>query len=603
MTHGIVRIHPEKALLLARATDATAGELSRRAARCAALLQRWGEAPEPASALARAASALHDESRSLRSIVGRVQAWEASGDAPPGVVIGHAPLTWGERRPAEAWRAATAAVEAYRSGSRGRAVTLMSAWLDDPVFAWAVLRRVGSSDLVRELDGLAYAWGTPAQAERGALVATFAALLATTTREGTPAFSVRELARVARRDGYSLGVLGLLFVRCDRWSAGYLVSLVDEVLVPFNRDILGGVAPETALFGSPREAIDGRTLMLRAVAADLHAARRVLRSSDLVALLDAEVGYADGGAALAAALLTGTMPVAGSWLGGARAAMTRLVRSAVAVERWPSSVEDRLGEVAAPWVGSFGSWDFGRPAELADPLGALDRGAVGSFLSRVMRDERAAADVWAATWAWSGAALGALGPAPSAVDAKRVADVLRRVTDASHAGRAAGLAADDADVERRRARWNIAVAVAAGMLPGSALLAGATSGVATVVGGEVLEATIPGGDEEREYLRSLPQELARDQRSYELFTLAVLWEQRSMNGLFAQEGEAHRAGQAASLEGSGLLDGDGHVEYATGDRAGRDAFDAWLLDQNRRGARVAALLDAVGEEFGKSGDD
>jgi hypothetical protein len=58
------------------------------------------------------------------------------------------------------------------------------------------------------------------------------------------------------------------------------------------------------------------------------------------------------------------------------------------------------------------------------------------------------------------------------------------------------------------------------------------------------------------------------------------------------------------LSGVPFVDDDGRVVAASAlDRAGREAFDAWLLDQNRRGARVAALIDAAGEEFAKSGDD
>jgi hypothetical protein len=203
-------------------------------------------------------------------------------------------------------------------------------------------------------------------------------------------------------------------------------------------------------------------------------------------------------------------------------------------------------------------------------------------------------------------------------------NIMRVLTDASHADGAARAADLDADEESQGRVWSFAVQAGAAVgnfapPPLSALASGGG-----LLGSELVDMVVTSGDHELTYLRDLPEELSHQQRALEYLSLAVLWDQRERNGLFAapaaaaSPGAPARAGassttpaapgnhrgddRARSLIDTGLLDGSGRlVAYPDLDEAGRRDFDRWLLEENRRGSRLAALLDGIGESFGKSG--
>jgi hypothetical protein len=597
---SLVAIDLDKAALLATALARAGSRLAEHAARTGPLLLAHGDDPAPAADLAWAALELERQGARLLALVGTVAAWQAAGVVPPGMVVSTSPLHPSERDPEVAARTAAALVALYRRDRDVFARSLARS-ASDPVVASLVLRALGVDALVAELDLLGYSWGLPAEDEHGEVVAALAACLATTTRSGAPAFTPAELDDAARSRGFSPAVMGLLFARCERWDPAWLAGVVDEVLVPLDRAVLRGRAPSEAWIGSGDDMVDGRVLVLQAVLASPEATSAVLRGSDLTTLLS-DVGYLDGGAAIGAVLVAGTRPTSDADVERLAPAVVRVADAVQAADELAPVAHDRLGDVFAPWIEGFGTEAFG-PYGHPDPLPGFDGERARATLARVMASEAAAVTIDAAAWAWAAAALAHLGPHPDPVDGKHIADVVRAVADASHAAERAEVAALDAADEAARNRWNLLLGVATAAVPAGPITGAVLTGAVTIVGGRVLASVLADEQREREALEGLPAALAADQRSLVYHALAVLWHQRDGNGLFAAPGATPAPGQAASPVGRTFCQPSGLRPFADLGEAERRDFDAWVLEQNHRGATVAALLDAMGAEFGQSGDD
>jgi hypothetical protein len=630
-----VSVHPEKLALLARATVRSSMELHRHGTAIAGLLEAHGEPAGPGLDLVRSAHVLAERAQALGQVLASLWLLEAHGGVVGGLHIRTGPVTAAHREPARARAAAHRAARAHREGNRASLLLAAWRWRDDPVFSAMLLHAVGHEALVDELGMLAASWDfghdDPGRRAHLGSALVLAGALAAASRHGDAPWHPTRLATTAQDRSHGVGVLGLLGLVDARWDDRYLAALVDASVVPVNRALAAGESADRHVFGGWDQMVDARVVLLARVATQVPASRHVGARSDLGALLDRRAGYLDDGSALGDLLVAATLPreARSPWsvLGSDEQAelarnVERVVHAVDGLDTLAPGAHDRLGAVAGPWIAAFGSQTFDTFG-LDNPIPSLDGAAARRFLDTAMASDVAATDLWSHGHAWSSATLAALGPAPDPVAAKRMGNIMRVLTDASHAEGAARAADLDADEDAQRQLWTFAIQAGAAVgkfapPPVSALASGGG-----FLGSELVDKVAADGDHELTYLRDLPEELSQQQRALEYLSLAVLWDQRERNGLFAPAAAAtttptapasptnpaapaHRrdVDRARSLIDTGLLDGSGRlVAYPDLDEAGRRDFDRWLLEENRRGSRLAALLDGIGESFGKSGAD
>jgi hypothetical protein len=594
MTGSVVSIHPEKAVLLADALARAALELGERSRRLLGVLLAVGEDIGPAASVARAGVDLAASGRLLQQVLVEVRRWEAAGTPRVGVQVLDGDVTAAHRDPLAARTAARVAVAHWREGEWDRFVEELHRWHDDPVFAGTVLDALGPHALVEHLDTLGHAWALPADdAERvqlTLLVAGLAELLAVTTRDGAPAFTVAELRDAADDADRGPAVLGLLFARCASWDPTYLATLARAVVVPLNRAAIETGVADQAWFGPSAALTDGRVLVLGAVAASPEACRLLLAGGELGSLLDARAAYLDGGTALASVLLSGARPGAGEGSTAGWSSFAEVVSGSATVPSLPIHVLPVLGSVVAPWIGALG--------DLHPGASGLDPQAVDAYLRHASVDPASEAELWGATLAWVGRELGGLGPAPTTTDAARVGTTVRQIVDATHEQTRREAAALDLDEAARQARWSaiLAVATSPSRVPPAAGVA------ASVVGSRVIDAWASSRLDEVEFLRALPAFLADGQQALEYLVVATLWGRVDRHRWFAVEHGSRMPGDslARSLEGEPFVDGQGRLrpwpDLSLEDRA---AFRAWLLDAGMTRATVHLLAVEAGGAYGR----
>lgn len=603
----VVAIHPERALLLADALAFAARDLTDRSRRFAALLAQHGEPLQPAIEVGRAATVLAEEAVTIHRAISEVRAWEGAGGAGGRFTLLSGAVGASHRRPAEADRAARSAVAAYRRDGVGSLLGIEQPWLDDPVFATTLLSLLGPEEVVELLALVGATWGYPADSiERRqplAVADVLAGLLATTSRAGAPGIGAPSLREAADECGSSPAVVGFLFLRDHEWDPSYLVSLVDEIVVPLNREISSGGVSRSAWFGPAGDGVDGRVLILAAVARREAAARAVAQGSDLIALVDGRADLLDGGASVGRLLVGATRPRVDADLLRLAPVVTRVVEAVVAgnaAGAVPGGIRAELGDLAAPWISGFGSTDFVAHG-VPHPLPTLAPQIARDFLELGMADGRSSGDLENAAWGWARATLARMGPSTAPLLVKHVADVLRAVADASRAARVGVLAAEDRDARRLQEHADLAMSVLT--LPLRSNPAGEATSVVVVAGtSHVVDAHLPATDRELRYLRDLPASISEEQWTVQYLVMAALWSRRDTNGLFAPAVGPPAPGQATRPTGRPFQDESGALRpHSTLDHAGRAAFARWLYELDDAGAHVAHLVNAAGAEYGGSG--
>ncbi len=266
--------------------------------------------------------------------------------------------------------------------------------------------------------------------------------------------------------------------------------------------------------------------------------------------------------ALGRLLVAGTRPSsvaeARSWAPVAARVLAEVGR----VGSLPLRAQDRLGEVGAPWVGGLGS-DVFTGRGLPDLLPGLTEVDARRFLRIVMERQRSADDLRRASWEWAALTFRSLGRGLDPLAAKEVADVVRAVSDAYHDGVADRERGVDDRVEAERQLWGAVVSAVARTPAGPVVVVGAAAGGITLAGGGIVDRAVPRSEREVEYLRGLDERISDEQIRLEYVLAASLRE----------------------------------------DLPDLARFDEWLLEQAALDPGLVSAVDAVGEEFGKSGRD
>ncbi len=612
MTRSFVAIHPDKAELLVRALARTGVELDSHARGALALLGAHGAPFDAAVRLAEVADDFATEAAQLHRLVVTVRAWEAAAALPNPVLSSlRGPLHRAHADPGPSLRAAREVALRVSEGDAGALVEAAEKWGSDPVFAAALLEFLGAEGVLDSVSAAVGAprWGEAPPGPEAARLGALAGWLALDSRSHPPAIAAGDLVDAAEARSLDLAALGALVVGVEGWDPAWLAELADRVLAPVNRAILAAEPLGPHGLGST-PATDGRILLLEALAASPAAARLFVLRHPLPVLLEADVGWPDRGDALVAALVAGTRPpvLAGAHPADLAAAHPaaypashreawalaagRLMEAVAGAGRLAPRVEDGLGTIAGPWLAELGSGELDSIHPRA-VIGDLSPEARARFLERAVASERSAGFLWAATWSWAHFTLARPGPAPDAPTVRRVSDVVAALRDAEDRVMAdAALVADERG-DRDVAMWSTALSVVTGTLPG---VVGTTLSGAS---GMVTEAGVPDRTEVADRLLSLPAELAGDQRVLQWVVLAALWDARGANGLFAPG--AGSSTQAATLEGTGLLDAEGRLrDLLALDPYQRARWEAWLVEEARRDSPVARLLAAAAEEMGAS---
>ena len=319
------------------------------------------------------------------------------------------------------------------------------------------------------LDHFGRSWGLPEDdAEREyhvAVAGVLAGLLATTTRWGSPAFSPAELVDAAGDRESGVALLGLAFVEDHAWSGEFLGALAGSVLLPLNREVLDTGLVDACYFGVAGDAVDGRVLLLAAIAESRSAVLLLPTLGDLAPLFDSEVAYGDGGRALAALVAAATLPASEADVAALAPVVTALMVGAGRVDGITAPVAGAFAAHAGGWVASFGSSDFDR-RDVPDPLPDLTPDEARAFLDRVMAHEDAARIVRSTTLVWALEQVASIGADPDPLVAAHAASVWRAVNDAGHRADIVAAASEDDRLEADRYLIELAVSIGSGVAPG-----------------------------------------------------------------------------------------------------------------------------------------
>lgn len=525
----VVGLDPAKLQLLE-------GELRRAATRLAtaipvvrrALLE--GELdPVGARPLLEVQTWLDEQAARLRAMRATVLAWEHVGRAVPwGPEVWHHPSHPSHAAPGRAWAAAMAVQAALAEGRSQAAFELVQRWHDDPLFA-AVVGPILDADLLAEqldlLDGLlAYPDGAPERARQEEIVRALASTLAGMSTLGVAPVDLSAVARALEARGAPRRALALLFREPLAWDSRVLVDAVTHVVVPINRQLLGGDGPDRAYVPVGDDLVDARVLVLRALASDGRAALEVLRTVDLDELAGADVAYLDGGSALGEAVAAASIAALADpapllrfieWVGPERALGPGLV--------------DQLGRIVAPHLGAL------RPDRLdaspgagvvANSLPGLGEADARDYLDTLARSRRATDDLRAALVSWTAGQLDLLfrdGPPPSGA-LQQVGAVYRFVSDGGR--RFDQLRGRTVDTSRERTREGLALVA----LVWSSFAPKPWSGLyRSVQSASFIDDHWPQRRAELEQLRHLADDIRDDQEELEWQVLARAWRHRGLN--------------------------------------------------------------------------
>lgn len=400
-----VALHPRKARHLALALLRCGTRLTVDGARAQAALGRSGEDARLAGPLLDAAAWATAQAQRVMVISARVEAWEAEGRLPPGVVRWDHPWDAGFADPAASHTAAQAALAAWHDGDLDTFVRVSELHAGDAVFAATVLATVDAAAIAGRVGdrwvGLAAV--APAAGDR-ATTGVLGTLLATASRVGlAPAPGV--LAAALAREGVPAAALGLLMTE-GTFDTAWLVQLGLVVLPAAGAGIVAGGEGDRLGAGTaagdllpPRWAGDLRVPVLEAIAADPVAAARLLAVAPLGFLLPAAAEVPAAGRAVAD-LLDAAASAPRPERAAAAAAVIGALGSPTAVDR-PAHDEVLVAAVAlvAPHLDAlrppgFVGGGFPPPTLAVDPLDA------GRFVAAVARRDASAAVLVDATNEW-----------------------------------------------------------------------------------------------------------------------------------------------------------------------------------------------------------
>ncbi len=491
--HNIVGIHPHKAAVLADATRRAVGQLEDRATDLLRLLGGSGEDLHALVPLGPAIDHLTVEGADLQHVLDEIWTLTASRADPAGRLgldIWTAPFDPAFVDPSPATRAALEVAAAYRAGDPNAIGAAWSTWSADPVFAMVVLRALGTGALVTQLrtlegDLTPEPFDHDRRDRQTALVDQLARVYALATQFGVAPFTVDDLASDLVGHQGALGDLGLLVRGDARFSTDVLLDLLRLVVFPINAEILAGRAVNnTSGIHDGDTLLDPRALVFGAIAKDPVAANTSVRRYGLDRLIDERTPYLDGGAALGDLLVAATRPLPGDPEDG------RHRQAAFTVIEWIARLQldhgaeylqqgmiDRLGRVAAPYVGSFRdpAYDDGRTPT---PLGRIGPVTTVAFYDVVGRSASAMNDLSAAALLWAKQVF--LAQPPGAIDDRALVEV-GHVTGLVSAARARGAIrrAEDADTraENDRRLWKWIASMATGLI--------------TLPGGPIVDAVVP----------------------------------------------------------------------------------------------------------------
>ncbi len=584
----VVGIHPHKAAVLAATTRQALRELQTVGDALAGLLGDCGEDPGVLSPVVSAIDHLGQQATDLQRVIDEVW-WLTAARADPearlGLRVWDAQFDEAFVDPGAATSAALAAADAYRAGATGELAAAWSRWSSDPVFALVLLRAVGSGALVTQLRTMEGDM-TPGPEDRdrrdrqAVVVERWASLYACATRFGVAPFTVDDLARDLVGHNGPIGDLALLVQGGAVFSRQTLLDLMRIVVLPLNAEIIAGRAITTSS-GMPDgdTVVDPRALVFAALAKDPVAANQVVRQYGLEALIDERTPYLDDGAALGELLVAAARPVEDEHQ------QARQQQAAFSIIEWVAGRQrdadingrlqrgtiDRLGRVAAPYVGSFRDpvyADSDPPA----PLGVLGPITTAAFYDVVGRSAGAMLDLQAGALLWARAVFTGLSRrAIDDGDLPLVGNVLGLVSAAR--ARTAITRAEDADTRAQNDRrlWKLLVGLAMGAItiPGGPVVDLLVTGIAV----EGLSALI---DHLSAPLEMTPDLARRTQRfvSEDEAMVLSLW----LTALWGARADNH-AFDGVAPPPAGLVAADGrlktYVELSTADQR---RFLTWIRD-------------------------
>ena len=596
----VVGIDLVKARLLLGALDRSAVDARHRADLLALALGAAGEDRALVGPLR--AFALWAEARraALRVVVDVLATGEAAGRPPAwvGIAIWLPPADDAFADPGPALGAAEATISAEQSGDGDRLAELLGWWADNPVFAAAVLGRLGARSIAAAVARLGDLLASASDVDRRTqeqIVIGLAVAIAAARRAGSTGLSLEALQDASR--GRPPGELALLFLGSTVFDAEFLADAVDRLVIAPTRvssDDGVWVAP-TAVDGED-DRRDSTVLILRALARHPEAATRVLIDADLDCLLG-EVWYRDGGAALGEVLRAGTDPTgspaaphAALEVIGWVAARTRLDGHGV-FRSGPTMAPlaaDALGRVAAPYIGSFRSdRNDGIDVDPASDLlaRALSDEQVLQFLMAASQRQVARDDLGIAVVNWAAAAVERRAGDGRAIGyLAAVADVARTVAWATHEGDISQGRTDDQLRRDERAQWGFVQSVVGVVVD----RIDPTSFVMSAGSNKVIDHFLPESSHQFDAAHEASWTLPQQQLQLEQIVLAALWRHRVENCLF----------DAVPAPPSWLFAGDRVtlVPEMTGPQL--EQYRAWLAGLAGFGV---PQIDRVGAEFGHDG--